>query len=74
MLGHVLQVWRCDQILYVLKSDEAFRTQFPQCLTGNDLSKNFAAVRASMKGGKLMKASATVRFICLSTLLWLTTA
>jgi len=58
-MGSWYSVWRCDQILYVLKSDETFRAQFPQCLTGNDLSKNFAVVLASMKGGKLMKASAT---------------
>uniref|UniRef100_A0A0W0FBL9 Uncharacterized protein n=1 Tax=Moniliophthora roreri TaxID=221103 RepID=A0A0W0FBL9_MONRR len=61
IIGSYYSLWRCDEILFVLKDLATLTQQFPQCPTlGDSLSDPslYVPVHASVDEGKLGKASA----------------
>jgi hypothetical protein len=58
-MGTYYAIWRCDQILFVLKSNETLTQKFPQCVGDADLSTLYTAVRAGLQDGPLGRASAS---------------
>ncbi|ESK86443.1 hypothetical protein Moror_4950 [Moniliophthora roreri MCA 2997] len=61
-VGSYYSLWRCDEILFVLKDLAVLTRRFPQCLvSGNSLSEPslYVPVHASVNEGKLGLASAS---------------
>ncbi|EEB99888.1 hypothetical protein MPER_00315, partial [Moniliophthora perniciosa FA553] len=60
-IGSYYSLWRCDEILFILKDLAALTQQFPQCpVSGNALSDPslYVPVHASVNEGALGSASA----------------
>jgi len=48
------QVWRCDEISFVLNGTDALQNSYPQCTqAGGNLANVHVAVRAAVNGDKL---------------------
>jgi hypothetical protein len=48
------QVWRCDEISFVLNSPDALQKSYPQCTqAGSDLANVRVAIRAAVDGDNL---------------------
>jgi len=56
-IGTYYAVWRCDQMLFVLKSIDTLTQKFPSCAEADNLSNLYAAVQAGSQYSPLGSAS-----------------
>jgi len=56
-IGTYYAIWRCDQMLFVLKSMDTLTQKFPPCAEAGNLSNLYAAVRAGSHDSPLGPAS-----------------